>query len=208
MGASQDKRVERSKTAVLAETYRQLTASGLSGVSVDAVARNSGVAKTTIYRHWPSRSALLIEACSQVGSAQAVPDTGSMRGDLLTLAGTVAEQLWAAGWPSVIPSIIDAAERDSDIAGMFCALHQANMAPFYAVVQRAMDRGEIRPDSVAGDLVAAVVGPLFYRRWFSKESIDKNFVEAVVDAVVDAARPGKASADTTTSARRSRRSSR
>lgn len=202
VGAPQDKRVERSKAAVLTETYRQLTARGLSGVSVDEVARNSRVAKTTIYRHWPSRSALLIEACSRVGSAQAVPDTGTLRGDLLTLAATVAEQLWTAEWPSVLPSIIDAAERDSDIADMFSALHEANMTPFYAVVQRGIDRGEIRSDGLAGDLVAAVVGPLFYRRWFSKESIDQNFVESVVDAVLDAAGKSKARATTPARARR------
>ncbi|HEX4165662.1 MAG TPA: TetR/AcrR family transcriptional regulator, partial [Bryobacteraceae bacterium] len=77
----QDKRVERSKAAVLAETYRQLTQSGMGGVSIDDVALNSGVAKTTIYRHWPSRSALLIDACSRIGGAQDVPDTGNLRGD-------------------------------------------------------------------------------------------------------------------------------
>lgn len=184
---SQDKRVARSKAAVLAETYRQLTAGGLSGVSLDEVARNSGVAKTTIYRHWPSRSALLIDACSRIGGPQAIPDAGTLRGDLLTLASAVAEQLWSAAWPSVLPSIIDAAEREPEIAAMFGVLHEGNMAPFRAVLQRAKDRGEIRRDAPAGDLIAAVVGPLFYRRWFSKEQIEDSFVESVVDAAIGSA---------------------
>ncbi len=80
-----DKRVERSKAKVLAETYRQLAQSGIGGVSIDEVSRISGISKTTIYRHWPSRSALLIDACSRLGSAPDVPDTGSLRGDLRAL---------------------------------------------------------------------------------------------------------------------------
>ncbi len=63
-----------------------MTRSGLGGVSIDEVARASGVAKTTIYRHWPTRAALLIDACSQLGGPHEAPDTGSLRGDLYALA--------------------------------------------------------------------------------------------------------------------------
>ena len=186
-----DKRVERSKAAVLAETYRQLTQSGMSGVSIDDVARNSGVAKTTIYRHWPSRSALLIDACSRIGEAQPVPDTGSLYGDLLTLATVVAEQLRTAAWPRVLPSIVDAAERDPEIAAMQSSFHEGNMAPFYAIVERAKDRGEIPSETRAAYFIATALGPLFYRRWFSKEVIDDRFLETIVDIAVKAAIGGK-----------------
>ncbi|BBZ25852.1 putative transcriptional regulator, TetR family protein [Mycolicibacterium madagascariense] len=187
VAGNSDGRVERSKAAVLAETYRQLTLSGLGGVSVDEVARNSGVAKTTIYRHWPSRSALLIDACSRMGGPQPAPDTGSVRTDLLALATAVAEQLWTAAWPSVLPSIIDAAERDPDIADMFAQLHQGNMAPFREVVARGRERGELRPDTVVDDVVTAVMAPLFYRRWFAKERVDDAFVHATVDHAIRSA---------------------
>ncbi|MCB8882343.1 TetR/AcrR family transcriptional regulator [Acidisoma cellulosilytica] len=159
----------------------------MSGVSIDDVARNSGVAKTTIYRHWPSRSALLIDACSRIGGPQAVPDKGNFGGDLRVLTTTVAEQLRTAAWPAVLPSIIDAAERDSEIAAMQSALHEGNMAPFYAIIERAKERGEIPSDRPAADLIAATLGPLFYRRWFSKETIDDRFVDTVIDAVVKTA---------------------
>lgn len=179
-----DKRVERSKASVLAETYRQLTQNGLSGVSIDEVSRASGVSKTTIYRHWPSRSTLLIDACSRLGDAYPPPDTGTVRADLHALLTNLAEQLQTAAWASVYPSIIDAAERDPDIAAMQCGLHESFMAPFHAVVERAKNRGEVQRDRPAADLIAAVVGALFYRRWFSKEPINADFVEAIVDAVI------------------------
>jgi len=182
-----DKRVERSKAAVLAETYRQLTQSGISGVSIDEVSRVSGVSKTTIYRHWPSRSALLIDACSRLGNATPPPDTGTLRADLHVLVTVLAEQLQSAAWASVYPSIIDAAERDPEIAALQAGLHKAFMAPFDAVVEQARERGEVQPEKPAADVIAAVIGPLFYRRWFSKEAIDDRFTEATIDAAVKAA---------------------
>ena len=182
-----DKRVERSKAAVLAETYRQLTQSGISGVSIDEVSRVSGVSKTTIYRHWPSRSALLIDACSRLGNAHQPPDTGALRGDLHALVTNLAEQLQTAAWASVYPSIIDAAERDPEIAAMQSELHKGFMAPFHTIVERAKDRGEIPAGKRAADLIAVIVGPLFYRRWFSKEAIDDRFTEATIDAAIKAA---------------------
>jgi AcrR family transcriptional regulator len=182
-----DKRVERSKAAVLAETYRQLKQSGISGVSIDEVSRVSGVSKTTIYRHWPSRSALLIDACSKLGHAHQPPDTGTLRGDVHALVTNLAEQLQTAAWASVYPSIIDAAERDPEIATMQSELHKGFMAPFHTIVERAKGRGEIPAGKPAADLIAVIVGPLFYRRWFSKEAIDDRFTEATIDAAIKAA---------------------
>jgi AcrR family transcriptional regulator len=68
-----DERVEKSKKSVLSTTYELLTKSGLGGVSVDEGSRRSGVAKTTIYRHWPSREALLMDACWQLSSRPPTP---------------------------------------------------------------------------------------------------------------------------------------
>ena len=183
----QNKRVERSKAAVLEETYRQLTKGGLGGVSIDDVSRASGVAKTTIYRHWPSRSALLVDACSRMGGAQPAPSLGSLGDDLSALCRNVAEQLRTAAWTGVLPSIIDAAERDEEIAAMHSAMHHGNVAPFHAAVGAARERGEVSSDTTSADLVAMTLGPLFYRRWFSKEPIDDRFVDAVVAAAVGAA---------------------
>lgn len=183
-----DKRVERSKTAVLAETYRQLKESGIGGVSIDEVSRVSGVSKTTIYRHWPSRSALLIDACSRLGSVYTAPDTGTLRSDLLALVTNLAEQLQTATWASVYPSIIDAAERDPEIAALQSELHEGFMAPFHTVIERAKVSGEVKPEASAGDLIAMALGPLFFCRWLSRAVIDNRLIEACVDAAVKAAR--------------------
>lgn len=179
-----DKRTERSKAVVLAETYRQLSQSGLANVSIDEISRVSGVSKTTIYRHWPSRSALLIDACSRLGGTADVPDTGSLHGDLHALLSGLAEQLQTASWSAVVPSIVDAAERDGDVLAMQAGWHKGLMEPFGAVVEQAKARGEVLSDADPQDMIATTVGALFYRRWFSREPIDARFVDAIVSAAV------------------------
>ena len=176
-----DVRVQRSKAAVLAQTYELLSAGGIGGVSIDEVSRRSGVSKTTIYRHWPSRAALLVEACSTIGSAPPVPDTGSFGGDLVALTEALAEQLRSARWAAVLPSIVDAAEREPELAGLHADLHARLMAPFGVVTERARARGELAADRGPADVTAAVAGPLFYRRWFSREPLDATFVARVVE---------------------------
>src|ERR1700733_2734147 len=99
-----DKRVIRSKELVLRETYRLLSEGGIGGVSIDEVSRRSGVSKTTIYRHWPSRSALLLDACSKIGGQAEQPDSGSLGGDVSMLAEKLAEELSTGAWPAVLPS--------------------------------------------------------------------------------------------------------
>jgi AcrR family transcriptional regulator len=178
--AESDTRVMRSRERVLATTFKLMTEGGIGGVSIDEVARRSGVAKTTIYRHWPSRSALLLDACSRLGSRPEVPDTGSLKGDLTALATRLAEQLRSANWPSILPSIIDAAERDSELAELHARLQAGFYAPYLSVVERAKERAEVARRQDGADVAAAVMGPLFYRRWFSREPINDRFVRAVV----------------------------
>lgn len=175
-----DKRVARSKDRVLKETYLLLTKSGIGGVSVDEVSRRSGVSKTTIYRHWPSRSALLLDACSKLGGPATLPNTGSLAGDLSVLVGGLAEQLKSAPWPTILPSIIDGAERDAELAQLHAGLHAGLMRRFLEMIDAAKGRGELSASTDASAMVAQIVGPLFYRRWFSKEPIDDVFLATVM----------------------------
>jgi AcrR family transcriptional regulator len=193
MGSSADSvidhRVRRSKALVLKITSELLTETGLGGVSVEEVARRSGVAKTTIYRHWPTRSALLMEACSQIGTEQEVPDMGSFEGDITALLTHLAELLITARWSSVLPSVIDAAERDLEIAAIHSQLQKEHAKPFQEVISRARKNDEISPDVDTTTLIAALIGPLFYRRWFSREAIDDKFVKDIVKSVIKFAKP-------------------
>jgi AcrR family transcriptional regulator len=186
----------RSKDAVVAATlqatYELLSESGLGGVSIDEVSRRSGVAKTTIYRHWATRSALLLDACSQLTPRPAAPDRGSLEADLTELALVIAQRLHAGRWSSVIPSVIDAAERDPEIAELHSRLHAGMMSAFQTVVAQAHKRGEIGAERDPAEITAAIAGPLFYRRWFSREPLDEGFVKDLVKRALSP--PDKAAA--------------
>ena len=95
---------------------------------------------------------------------------------MTALIRNLADVLRSAKWTSVLPSIIDAAERDPDIAAMYSKLQQGYSGPLETIIQRASRKGELPDDTDAAVLIAALTGPLFYRRWFSRETLDDEFV--------------------------------
>jgi AcrR family transcriptional regulator len=179
-----DVRVERSRQTVLAAAFELLSESGVGGFSVDEIARRSGIAKTTIYRHWPTREALVIDACSRISAKQEAPDTGSLEGDLTAILTNIAHLLETANWSSVLPSIVDTAERDPEFADIHSQIQRGHAAPLREVLDRAVHRGELPIDADLSTLVAALLGPLFYRRWFSREAIDDRFVKAIITRAI------------------------
>ena len=185
---NEDERVRRSKKAVLTATFQLLSETGLSGVTIDAVSRRSRVAKTTIYRHWPSRTALVLDACSKLKPKSEAADTGSLKDDVTVLAINLASRLRSARWATVLPSIIDAAERDPELADLHSRMHAEMTTAFRAVVERAQQRGDLSRGRRLTEVVAMILGPLFYRRWFAREPLDEGFVKRVVESAITGAK--------------------
>ncbi len=103
---------------------------------------------------------------------------------MTALMTDLARLLRTAGWTSVLPSIIDAAERDPDVADMYRQLQLGYSAPLHTVILRAVARGELPGDTDAALLIAALTGPLFYRRWFSRDPLTDAFAIGIVQRVV------------------------
>jgi AcrR family transcriptional regulator len=179
-----DARVRHSKQVVMATTYELLSEQGLAGVTVDAVARRSGVAKTTIYRHWPSREALLLDACAQMGPHFDTADAGSFPRDLRALVQRVVEQLLSGPYAAILLSLMDAAERNPDVAALLAAGQVKLVDAVQTVLARARVRGELRRSPEASDVAALIIGPLLYRRLFSHEPLSDGFFKLIVESVV------------------------
>lgn len=157
-------RVENSKARVMGAVVDLIVDGGVRAVSVDAVQARSGVAKTTIYRHWPSREALVADALGSTLPDQAAPDTGSLAGDLRVLArglaagladDRIAALLAAIALPDGDPSL-DAVRHEAT-AGRHRIVRQ--------VVAQARRRGEAVPVDGADGIIRSIAGPLFYRRF-------------------------------------------
>ncbi len=183
-GRPTDERVRRSRATVLAAAGDLLFERGFAGASVDEISRRSGVAKTTIYRHWATRAELLRDACAAIGTPQKTPNTGNFEGDVTALLTDLAKLLRTARWASVLPSIIDAAERDPEIADVYSRLQHGYAQPFAAIIRRAVERGELPHDTNVEMLIAALIGPLFYRRWFSREPLTNAFASQIAKRAI------------------------
>ena len=180
-----DPRVALSRQRVLTATLDLLTETGLGGLAIDDVSRRSGVAKTTIYRHWPNRTALIIDACLRMTDGdEEPPDTGSLEGDVRAILTNLAELLVTARWSSILPSIVDVAERDPEIADVHSRLQRWHAAPLRTALERAALRGEIPLDADLNAIAASLRGPLYFRRWFSREPIEDSFVDLVIRGVL------------------------
>ncbi|WP_319448724.1 MULTISPECIES: TetR/AcrR family transcriptional regulator [unclassified Mycobacterium] len=177
---------EAVKSASLAAAYELLTEAGFSGVSFDEVSRRSGVAKTTIYRYWPTRSALLFDAVMQFAPRLPTPATGNLQADLTALALALAQRLQTGRWSSALPSIIDAAERDQEVADLQLRTHAGMISGFSTIAARAQERGELDASFDVSELTANIAGPIFYRRWFARQEIDDAFVCRVVERALHA----------------------
>ncbi len=183
--AALDPRVLVSRERVLTATLDLLTEAGLGELTIDDISRRSGVAKTTIYRHWANRSALVIDACARmIDGAEVPPDTGSFEGDLRAILTNIAGLLGTARWSSILPSIVDAAEHDPEFAGIHSRIQHGHAAPLRVALDRAALRGEIPSATDRDTMAAALLGPLFYRRWFSREQIDAGFVDLIIGSAL------------------------
>lgn len=177
-------RVERSRGTILSTAFELLSQSGVTGFSVDEVARRSGVAKTTIYRHWPSREALILDAATRISAEREVPDTGSLERDAIAYLSDLGHLLGTARWSSVVPSIVDVAERDAQFAKVHGGIQRGHAAPLRTILERGSARGDLRVDVDVSAMISALVGPLYYRRWFSREPITDEFITDVVSGVL------------------------
>jgi AcrR family transcriptional regulator len=159
-----DPRIVRTRHAVLEATLALLVEHGYDGLTIEALADQAGVAKTTIYRHWATKEEVVIAAVSSLKAAPEVPDTGSLRADLRALMRGLAAGLRRSRWVHVLPAVLDASERHPELRRLHRELVLERQRPSRLALERAVERGELEPDADIDLGVALLAGPLFYRR--------------------------------------------
>jgi AcrR family transcriptional regulator len=141
-------RSEKAEQAILAATLRMVAAVGVAGTTIEGVAADAGVGKTTVYRRWRSKTELIVAAVSAMAPRDAAPDTGSFRGDIELFVAGQRERLIRSGLHMIAPRILAESMNDPE-------LHQAYvdqvMEPIRGVirvlVERGIERGELRADT-------------------------------------------------------------
>jgi hypothetical protein len=114
------------------------------------------------------------------------PDTGSLRGDLTSLVRQIVRYLNQEHTARVMPSLLDAAVRDEELAELRLESIRHRRSAFQRVIHRAMERGELSAEVDVELLIDLVVAPFFYRRLMAHSSVREADVAPVIDAVLRA----------------------
>lgn len=177
--------------AVLTRTLEELATAGLEGLSVERIARRAEVNKTSVYRRWPTREALVAAALEGIldDVASNVPDTGSLRGDLLGLLGRVARFVGQPAGRAVVRAALSESAEASVAALAAARLSQQAGGPVRDLVARARARGEWRRGVSAEQLVSMLVGAILHRAMLEHGSLTKRWLGSLVDLALHGVLP-------------------
>ncbi|WP_245537913.1 TetR/AcrR family transcriptional regulator [Tsukamurella paurometabola] len=147
---------------MLEATIAQLGERGLDGLSIAEVASHAGVAETTVYRRWPTRTALVADAVSDLAaSGNPAPDLGDVRTDLTRVAEQIAGLLSMPGIPGLIGTVL-AMAADPHVAASRQEFFDARIGMIAPVVRRAIARGELDSGVDERDVIETLAAPLYF----------------------------------------------
>jgi len=162
-----------------------LVEGGYESVTMEGVAARAGVGKATVYRRWPSKSTLVVDAirafCREHG-AQPAPDTGNVRDDLLLCVRGVVSTYQRSEAGRVLPGLVNELHRNAELAEAFRGgFLEERRAVVREIVRRGIDRGELRPDLDVDLVLDAIAAFVQHRLLLTGMPIDHDLPERVVD---------------------------
>jgi TetR/AcrR family transcriptional regulator of autoinduction and epiphytic fitness len=187
-----DPRVERSRQVILQAALDELGTLGYGGFTIESVAARAGVGKSTIYRHWPDKLALIADAF-ETFHVQMVPsvETGACRERVERLVHHVAEVVVDSTFTVCIPALIEGAERDPRVREFHHRYSAERRQALIDVIAEGVAAGEFAADIDPELATLALLGPIFYRRLITGEPFDPDRAAALVATVLGAPRRPK-----------------
>lgn len=158
---------------------------GVHGLTVENVAARSGVAKTTIYRRWRSRDELALAVLIAMVEEQAasVSDQGDVRAELVTFVAHAIQILRTTLMGRVMQGLVSELAADPELAQSFRERVVARrVEELTRILERGVERGQIRLDAEIGMANELLFGPIYYRLLLSGKPLDGPLAERVVDA--------------------------
>ncbi len=196
-------RSQKAHKAVLDAAAELLLSRGLSAVSMDEVAEHAGVSKATIYRWWPTKETLALDALyTEWAAAQSSPrDTGDLRGDLLSMLRPWARLLTGSRpYGRVLAALLTEAQTDPAFAAEYLRRFiEPRRAYARTVFHRAIERGEIPADTKIEVALDLLYGPIYHRLLHGHAPLNDRFVREVVDMLLSGLQPSGPEAEATVS---------
>jgi AcrR family transcriptional regulator len=157
---------------------------GYDRLTMDAVAQRAKASKATLYRRWNSKATLVVEALARMKAPPAVPDTGDLRSDLLTafcgMGGLTEHETTAT-----LGAVMTAVSTDPEFAREFREQVVEPKARVSRIIfERALARGELRPDLDLEIVVPALAGIVLHRVFIFGEQPDSSLIERAIDQII------------------------
>lgn len=180
----------QSKDRALSTAADILRRSGYSGLTMERVAMESGVAKTTLYRRWRTKAALCMELYLKVADRELQdPNTGDVAADLRYIVNTVVHlQTRTVAGPAFIGLIAEAQSDPASNAGFLANFAEQRRKVTRRVLKRAIERGEIRPDTDVDLVIDALGGATTFRLLQGHAPLSRKFADALVALVLSGCR--------------------
>ncbi len=184
-----DPRVSRSRTAVIRTAADLFVEGGPSAVTIDAIVARSGVAKSTIYRHWGSRDEVLLEVIETCAPQIDAPDPDTdvetaLRDTVKAVAGFVRDPQWSR----MLPALLMLKQHEAPIADLEQRIEREQDRVLTDLLERAVAEGLIPTGVDIQEAIAFLVGPVLMAHLTEKVMIDDDFADRVVDRFLAAYR--------------------
>jgi AcrR family transcriptional regulator len=180
--------------AVFEATLRLLATRDYGDISVETLAERAGVSRTTIYRRWPSKAAVVAAAVSSLYLERVeVPDTGSLSQDLVTLL-TETYRVMADGDGRVLEKLVRQSGQNPELTELVRSILHARRRMYATILNRAIARGEMPPEADQELLLDLLLGPLWFRLLVSGAPITPAAARSVVEIVLTGAVAGRSAA--------------
>jgi AcrR family transcriptional regulator len=177
------------RVAIMEAAADLLAEGGLAAASIEAIAARAGVSKVTIYKWWPSRGAVAVDAYfHRYQQTIQVEDTGDVAHDLaMQIRALIQAFRGRAG--RVMTELIGQAQSDPALAEVLRSRWlQPRREAAAGVLQRYVDRGEIRPDIDAGIVMDQLYAPVYYRLAMQHEPLFDELADTLVANLLDGIR--------------------
>jgi AcrR family transcriptional regulator len=182
--AQPDPRVERSRRVILEAVLDELGAVGYGALTIEGVAARAGVGKSTIYRHWAGKLALVEDAFRTLKAPVLAPEEGTLRERVTGLLEQVACLVEESTYSACMPALIEAAEHDREVRDLHRRFSAERRAVLIDLLRAAVKDGELPPDTDPELLGDALVGPILLRRLMLYEPLDPGMVPKLVDQLL------------------------
>jgi AcrR family transcriptional regulator len=175
-------RSERARRAILAAAADLLEESGFRAMTIDAVVARAHASKATLYRHWPTKAALAMDALmAEIDPASPFPDTGSVVQDIRQSVHATVALFTRPRIRQILLGVLVQLPGDHELRAAYRERYvEPRRRQGELALRRGIERGELRPDLDAEVLFDEIYGAIYFRLLIAGAGLDRTFVDGLI----------------------------